>query len=561
MKDNKKALDAYENLAKMIPGNFDVEYALGKLYLDKGDYAKAKAKFSGILLSDPNNIPALWGQGVAEIFVDNPRAALEPLTRGLNQATQADNNEQRALILQAMGIAYQEMNKPTEAMRNYQDSMAISKGLGLKRLLANSLSGVAQVQTTIGKTDAALASYTQALQILHEIGAKKDYGDVLNNRGSLYTGRGDYDKALQDFKDSNQIQRDADDLNYQAVCLANIGAVYLDKGDTDNALTYTQQALELREKLDAPDYLAAALTAIADVYTATGDYNKALTSLLRSLDISRKANNTKESAAVSDQIGSVYTYQGHIGRAVGASQDAVKGYRAANDYSSEMIDALRNLAAALAQAGRGDESGALLDEAQKMAVDLKNETVLGELLNTRGDVAFYRGDMKTARSAYEQAAGIAAKNKEKDLALIAKMNLARVALAEGRSQAAVNDLRTAIQQADAMHMKYFSLRSSVDMAAAMINLKDYSHARTELETALGASEKLGLRLETARIHYLLGRILQLTGSGSEANSQYQQAVSLLNEIKGEPGAEKLFQRPDLKTIYDDSAHSSQSAKS
>jgi tetratricopeptide (TPR) repeat protein len=187
--------------------------------------------------------------------------------------------------------------------------------------------------------------------------------------------------------------------------------------------------------------------------------------------------------------------------------------------------------------------------------------VLGELLNTRGDVAFYRGDMKAARSAYEQAAGIAAKNKEKDLALIAKMNLARVALAEGRSQAAVNDLRTAIQQADAMHMKYFSLRSSVDMAAAMINLKDYSHARTELENALGASEKLGLRLETARIHYLLGRILQLTGSGSEANSQYQQAVSLLNEIKGEPGAEKLFQRPDLKTIYDESTHSSQSAKS
>jgi hypothetical protein len=78
---------------------------------------------------------------------------------------------------------------------------------------------------------------------------------------------------------------------------------------------------------------------------------------------------------------------------------------------------------------------------------------------------------------------------------------------------------------------------------------------------LSASEKLGLRLETARVHYLLGKTLQLTGSRSEANSQYQQAVSLLNEIKGEPGAEKLFQRSDLKTIYDESTHSSQSAKS
>jgi len=35
----------------------------------------------------------------------------------------------------------------------------------------------------------------------------------------------------------------------------------------------------------------------------------------------------------------------------------------------------------------------------------------------------------------------------------------------------------------------------------MIEAKDYSHARQELERDLSRSEKLGARLQNARIHY------------------------------------------------------------
>ena len=53
-----------------------------------------------------------------------------------------------------------------------------------------------------------------------------------------------------------------------------------------------------------------------------------------------------------------------------------------------MVAALNSLADTLALTGRGSESGKLLDEAQEMARDLKNENVNSELLNARGDVAF-----------------------------------------------------------------------------------------------------------------------------------------------------------------------------
>jgi tetratricopeptide (TPR) repeat protein len=560
VKDDKKALESYENLAKILPNNTDVEYALGSLYSDSGEYDKARAQFTNILNADPKNIRALWQMGWVDMSQDNPQGSLDPLNKALSQSIQTDNKEAHALILEALGVAYRGMNKPDEAMKNYLDSMEISKKLGLKRLEANNLSELAQVQITLGKPDAAMKSYTDSLGILNQIGMKKEYGDVLINRGVLYQTRGDYDKALRDYKDALQIQRDANDENYQSVCLNNIGGAYFAKGEIDNALTFFQQSLELRRKLNQPSYLAETLSSMGEVYSALGDYDKSLSNLMNALDVSRKANDTSAAAGVSNLIGTVLLSQGRVGAAVSAMQDSVKGYRAANNRSLEMASALTSLADTLALAGRGAESGKYLDEAQEIAKDLKNESINARILNARGDVAFYQGDLKSAKAAYDQAAAVASRSKQQDTLLASKMNLARVAIAEGRPQAAIGNLESAVKIAESLHLKYYSVRSSVDMAQALIATKDYKRARQELETAQRTSEKLGLRLESARIHYFLGEVLQQSGNTEDAANHFKQARSLFDSIKQESGAEHLVDRFDLRNIYSQAGQSVVAAK-
>jgi serine/threonine protein kinase/tetratricopeptide (TPR) repeat protein len=548
-RDGKKAIDAYENLAKTFPNDTDIEYDLGRLYIGKGDYDKARAQFQKILQSNPKNINAHWQLGVVEVQRDNPQAALAPLNQGLSLAIQADNQEQKALIQLAIGIAYRLMNKPDDAVRSYKESMEISKKLGLKRLLAGNLTEMAQVQNSLGKPKDALASYQQALDLFHEIGTKKEAGDVLINRGVLYNGWGDYDKALQDYKESLQIQRDTGDENYQALCLSNIGAAYLNKGDTDNALTYLQQALQVRQKLADPEYVGQAQSSLADVYIATGDYDQAIKTIFSALDTSHKANDIRGAAAESLQMGTVQLAQGRFGSAVSAMQDAVKNYQASGDKGRDLISSLNNLADTLAQAGRGDESAKPLAEAQELARDQKNAGIESAVSDVQGDVAFYRGDLKAARSAYEQSLRAGSQAKDRTLVLSAKLNLTRVAIAEGRSQPALADLRSIIQEADRLNLKYLSVRASVDLAQALIDTKDYARARQELERALGRSEKLGSRLETARIHYLMGDAMRLAGETSDASRQYQQALQIFDALKKEQGAERLLDRFDLKTIY------------
>lgn len=560
MKDNQKAIEAYVNLDKTFPDSADVEYTLGSLYADNGDFDKARAQFARILQADPKNIQALWKSGIVEYEQGNPEAALDPLNKGLSLAVQFDNPEQKALILQALGISYRLMNKPDEAIKSIQDSMEITRKLGMKRLLANSFSELAQDQITIGKPDAAMASYGLALQTLREIGVKKDYGDILINRGVLYQNLGQLDKALQDYKDALQVQRDAGDLNYQAVCLSNIADVYSAKYDTDNALIYYQQSLQLRQKLNQPIYLAETLSALGDVHTAMGDYDQALSIQMNALDVARKSNNTKTAAGVSQSIGQVLIYQGRFGAAVSAMQDSVNGFRTTNNKSFELAESLNNLADALALAGRGDESIKPLDEATSMASELKNESIRSGLLNTRGDSAFYRGDYKTAGSAYEQAEQAASIAKDREKVLIAKTNLARIAVADGRAQSSIGALRAAIKESDILHLKYYWLRSSVDLVEAMIKTKDYAHARQQLDSIQSASEKLGLRAENARIHCLLGDAFRLAGNSSDANRQYQLAVGIFEELRKDPGAEHVLDRSDLRPMYTQASHATVAAK-
>ncbi|MBV9480217.1 MAG: tetratricopeptide repeat protein, partial [Acidobacteria bacterium] len=378
LKNNKKAIELYEALSKSMPEDSDIEYALGSLYTETGAYDKARSRLAKLLQADSKNTRLLWQMGVVEMMNDNPQAALEPLNKALSRAIETDNQELKALILQAMGISYRVMHKPQDAMREYEEAMLINRRLGLKRNLAGNFIEMAIVETAAGKPEPALVKYKTALQLQREIGMKKEVGDTLIDMGTVYESRGDYDHALQNYKESLQIQRDSGDENYQALCLSNIGGAYLAKEDFDNALTYLEQALQIREKLNVASDTADTLALIGQVYATTGKYDDALRASMRSLELYRKAGNSRGVAEQSHQIGLIFEYQGRIGSAVSAMKDAVNRYRTLGDRSADMAEALKDLAEIQAQAGNGSDSGVVLQEAQSLARDLHNERLQAE---------------------------------------------------------------------------------------------------------------------------------------------------------------------------------------
>jgi tetratricopeptide (TPR) repeat protein/predicted Ser/Thr protein kinase len=561
VKDNKKAIQAYENLSKTLPDNADVQYALGSLYRDQGDYDKARAVFSKILQADPKNIRALWQMGAAELMSGNPKAALDQLTKGLTLAIQVDNQEQKGLILLAMGVAYRLLNKPDEALSSYQESLDINTRIGQKRAMASALGSIAQVQALTGKSNLALASYNRGLQIEREIGAKKEAADTLIDLANLYLDRGQHQQALKMYKESLEIQRDAGDESNQALCLNNIGNLYLSRAENQEALTYFQQALLLREKLSVPGAIAETLHNRGIAYANLGQDEQAMSDFMRALELDRNAGDNRGAASLSHSMAFLFERQGRYGAAINAMQDALKLLRDAGDRSIELAQSLNDLGKFLAEAGRGDEAGKLLDEAQTLARELRNSSLQATILNTRGDVLFYAANVPGARAMYEQASRAASHGNQPDVVLISRINLAKTVLAEERSAAVSSEFARLMQQADALGQRQLSVECSVYLAQAMVSNKGYARARQQLEQSLGSSEKLGLRMQSARIRYLLGTSLRLSGNSAEAASQYREALRLLDEIKNEPGADHLLERSDVHTIYIEAIRWSQPAKS
>ena len=64
----------------------------------------------------------------------------------------------------------------------------------------------------------------------------------------------------------------------------------------------------------------------------------------------------------------------------------------------------------------------------------------------------------------------------------------------------------------------------------------------------------------AKSHFLLGAAIRLSASGADALGHYRQAVRALDEIRKEPGADKLLERADLKSMYQESTRWSQTSK-
>jgi len=549
--DTAKAIAAYQELAKVNPDDSDAQFALAKLYEDSNNFEQAKKYLAKVLASDPNYVTALLASGRVNIKSGDPQAALDPLNKALSLAIQFDNQEQKGNILQALGIAYQGLSKPEDALRNYDQALEIRRKIGDQRGIATSLGQIAQVQDTMGNPKAALSSYQDAVDVERKIGDRSGLTVNLMALGSFYLDHGKYADSLKYTNEALQIARDSGDEVSQATLLLNLGTAHFDKGEYQDALTYYQQCNDIRSRLKVQDPDCLHNSAYTNV--KLGQYDTASSQYLKALDAHRASGDKAGAALESNDMGVLFAAQGRYDAALKAQQEAVNLYHELNDRSYQMVLALTGYGHTLAAAGREDEAQKSIGEALKLAAEVKNDAVNAEALNDLGDSFFYLGNYAGARQQYEKALSLASRSKSPEQALLANLNLARLDVAQGRSQAAIPALKKLKQEADSMGLKADSVRAAIYLGEALLGTHNAGAAREELDTALGRAEKLGLQVEQARAQYLLGAALTSSGKAKEAVPHYREAVRILESISKQDGATRVLERSDLKDIYREAA--------
>jgi tetratricopeptide (TPR) repeat protein len=282
---------------------------------------------------------------------------------------------------------------------------------------------------------------------------------------------------------------------------------------------------------------------------------------MRALELHRSMEDNRGAAIDSYTLGTMFDYEGRFAAAVSSVQDALKTFQGLKDRTAMMADIQGGYGESLILAGRGEEAKIYLNDALSLARDLKNDGLVAQTVGFQGDAAYYGGDSKSARPLYDQALQAATRSKEPERVLAVKVALARVSAQEGPATQVISSLRQLLQQADEQGLLNISVECSIDVAEAMIRNHDSAHGQQELGRALLRADKVGLKPLSARAHFLLGTALRASGNQVEAQQHYRNTVQLLDDMRKEPGADKILQRSDFKTMYEEATRWSQPAKS
>jgi eukaryotic-like serine/threonine-protein kinase len=548
-KDFPKAIEAYQNLIKVSPDNTDYLFELGTAYESAGTYDKAKEMFNKLVELDPKRIAGVLALARVQIESGNSQAGLEYLTRAQALSIELLDEPERARVLQAIGVAYSTMQRPDDALKNLQESLEIKTNLGMKKGIADSLQMIGSIYDAKGKSDLALKNYNQALGIRRELGDKQGTANVLNDLGDFYVEHGKYDDALRLFKESLGSQIELHNEQMQGQVLNNIGNAYFGKGDYENARTYLERTLQVREKLKVPSDIADTMHNLAEIEVRTGQFEQAQDLYLKALEMRRSSGDRRGEAVESSSLGTLFGFQGRFGAAVSEQQGAVNRLGEDKEQGFWSTDIFTSFGHALAQAGRSEEASTLLTDALNAARRDKNQPQIAAALSYQGDNAYYRGDFKAAAVAYQESLQIAGKSGDFYLMLVNKINLAQLAVANGKFAAAANELRVLGEQADSMGLKYLSTQCLVLRGEALIGTKDYAGALKELKSAALRSEKLKLRALLAQSQYQWGRALELSGKAAEAQNHYDEARRAAAEVQKDAQNPALAKRYDLAPIF------------
>jgi CHAT domain-containing protein len=217
---------------------------IGKAYNYLGNHDEA--------LKNLNASMAIWRQ------IDNPQGTTPSPNSGAQPASGQSPQAQatagfrttavldgEAGTLDNLGRAYSDMGQGLEALKNYDQSIALFRQAGERNGQALVLNDMGPAYAELGQKQKSLEVYNQAIQIWRETGNRQGEALTLNDIGRLYRDLGLHQTAMDYYNQALPIWREVGNRNGEAMALSDIGRAYADLGQPQKALDYGSQALPI----------------------------------------------------------------------------------------------------------------------------------------------------------------------------------------------------------------------------------------------------------------------------------------------------------------------------
>ncbi len=256
-------------------------------------------------LSDGEKADAL-ARLAKSLWSTNPDTTLLLAEEILEIADQIDNDSLRFKGYNIMGVSQYYLQKPYDAIPNFENALSISKKADYKKGISTASNNLGLTYDYLGNYKLSAHYYYQALQTDLETNNDKGVASTYLNLGNIYYYLGDYEKALDYMTNSLNIYKKLGDSTGILNGYTNIGTTYSEINVAESALNYLNKAYKLSLSLENKDMEAANLNNIGKVYFNEGDYFKALEFYNQALEIEKSINDPWSEANTLRNIGGVY---------------------------------------------------------------------------------------------------------------------------------------------------------------------------------------------------------------------------------------------------------------
>lgn len=217
-----------------------------------------------------------------------------------------------ALNLNNIGQIYSSQGKSEQALKLYQQALAIYQENKYPQGIAVTLNHIGRIYTNTGKYNQAIESNQQALTNYKAVGDRTGEGVTLSNLGQIYQKQNQLEKALGLYQQALAIHREVSDKVSETATLKYLGDVLSSQNQPQLAIAFYKQSVNLTETIRQS--LRVVPSDIQQSYTET-----VAERYRRLADLLLKQNRSAEAQQVLDLL-KIQEVQDFIGNSRGRTQ-------------------------------------------------------------------------------------------------------------------------------------------------------------------------------------------------------------------------------------------------
>ncbi len=514
----------FQELLARYPFDAEPRLDLAAAQAAQGHNAEAVGTLKKAAELDPGD-PRVWFQlGKNSILAGDPaRAASDYLVRALTLHTRLGNEKGKADVLNAMGVANQQLGEYARALESYTAAAEARRKLGDERGAASTMRNRAMVNLALGRTRDAEGDLARARQLFEKIGDRAGLSDVLNDFGLLHEGRGAYGPALAAYQEALKIRRGLGDERLLAQSYDNVGYTYYLQGEYDNALVYWKQALDGRRAIGEKNGIVLSVQNMGFLHTAQGKWDEALKSFVEALEDSRKIGFKNAEAISLGNIATLSAYRGRYAAALESFEESLTLLRPL-DLKPALAEFTLKEAATRLELNDLEGVRTRIAAAEEWLKESGNREQSADLETLRGEWHSARGEAEPARRAFARAISLARASGSRAALLQART-------ASAAASASPSELARVSSEAESLGHALLTLRAAEALARAELARRRFDRAEAVARKALALAARTGWEAGTYRLHALLGRALAGKGNAAGSADAYRRAAQEIAKLR------------------------------